>query len=84
MSFDKLAGPPNLVIEVSTREAGPRRRITCRSISATERHCGLDGVNATLLVPELKLAPFLPEGARGGPLQDGGKPTNIAPTPAPR
>ena len=84
VSFDKLAGPPNLVIEVSTREAGPRRRITCRSISATERHCGLDGVNATLLVPELKLAPFLPEGARGGPLQDGGKPTNIAPTPAPR
>ena len=30
-SFEKPAGPPDLVIEVTVSEGGPRRRITCRS-----------------------------------------------------
>ena len=70
VSFDKPEGPPNLVIEVTVSEGGPapRRRITCRSISPTERYCGLDGVSATLSVPESKLVPLL--GAR--PAADGG------------
>ena len=69
VSFDKLEGPPNLVIEVTVTEGGPRRRITCRSTSPAERHCALDGVNATLAVPESKLAPLV--GAREA-VQDGG------------
>jgi hypothetical protein len=67
LSFDKPEGAPNLVIEVTVTEGGPRRRISCRSISPAERHCGLDGVSATLLVPEIKLAPLL------GALPDAGK-----------
>jgi len=65
-SFEKPAGPPDLVIEVTVSEGGPRRRITCRSSSPTERRCGLDGVSATLAVSEATLAPLL-----GQP--DGGK-----------
>lgn len=68
LSFDKPEGAPDLVLEIGVTEGGPRRRITCRSISKTERHCGLDGVSATLLVPESKLTPFL------GASPDAGKP----------
>lgn len=60
VSFDNPEGPANLVIEVALDEGGPRKRITCRSISPTERHCGLYGVRATFVVPESKLAPLLP------------------------
>ena len=60
VSFDKPEGPPNLVIEIALNEGGPRRRITCRSTSPTERYCGLDGVSATFSVPESQLAPLLP------------------------
>jgi hypothetical protein len=59
VSLEKPAGPPDLVIEVSTTEGGPRKRITCRSTSPAERSCGLDGVNATLSVPEGKLRRLL-------------------------
>jgi hypothetical protein len=60
VSFERPEGPPNLVIEIAVNEGGPRRRITCRSTSPTERSCGLDGVNATFAIPESKLAPLLP------------------------
>lgn len=60
VALKKPEGAPDLVIEVAVTEGGPPMRIGCRSISAAERHCGLDGLNATFLVAEPRLAPFLP------------------------
>jgi hypothetical protein len=60
VALKKPGGAPDLVIEVAVTEGGPAKRIGCRSISAAERHCGLDGVNATFLVAESRLLPFLP------------------------
>jgi hypothetical protein len=81
-SFDKPDGPPNLVLEVAVTEGGPRRRITCRSTSPLERACALDGVNATLLVPEAKLTPFLgPGAARDGGTEAGAGPADAGKTP---
>jgi hypothetical protein len=77
VSFDKPEGPPNLVLEITVSEGGPRRRITCRSTSPTERYCGLDGVSATLSVPESKLVPFL--GTLSSP--DGGVEAGAPPGP---
>lgn len=59
VSLGKPEGAPDLVVEVTVAEGGPRRRITCRSVSPVERYCGLEGVNATLAVPESKLLPLL-------------------------
>ena len=69
LSFERPAGVPNLVLEVAVTEGGSRRRITCRSSSPAERLCALDGVNATLEVPEAKLTPFL-----GAPVDAGKTP----------
>ncbi|MDB4937147.1 MAG: hypothetical protein JWP87_4119 [Labilithrix sp.] len=59
VSLKKPEGAPDLVIEVTVAEGGPARRIACKSISKTERHCGLDGLNATFSVAESRLAPLL-------------------------
>ena len=60
VSLKKEVGAPDLVIEVAVAEGGPARRIACRAVSPTERHCGVVGVNATFAVGEARLAPFLP------------------------
>jgi hypothetical protein len=60
LSLNKLDGTPDLVIEVAVTEAGAPRRIACRSVSSTERHCGIDGVNATFAVVASRLAALLP------------------------
>lgn len=57
----KLAGAPDLVIEVITDESGPTRRITCRppvGVGAP-RLCAVDGVTAIYAVNPGKFAPFL-------------------------
>jgi hypothetical protein len=60
VALKKPDGAPDLVLEVALTEGGPPKRISCRSISAAERHCAASGVNATFLVSESRLAPFLP------------------------
>jgi hypothetical protein len=60
LSLNKLDGAPDLVIEVAATEASTPRRIACRSVSPTARHCGLDGVNATFAVSPARLAALLP------------------------
>jgi hypothetical protein len=59
IALKRPVGVPDLTIEVSVTEGGPARRIACRAISPTERHCGLDGVNATFSVAESRLAPLI-------------------------
>lgn len=76
-SLENGVGTPDLVLDVSVTEGGLARRIACKAFSPAERHCSIDGVNATFAVAEARLAPFLPAvlpareaGADGGP--DGG------------
>ena len=60
VSLNKLEGAPDLVIEVAIAEGGPPKRIACRSVSPSQRHCGLEGVNATFAVAATRLAALLP------------------------
>jgi hypothetical protein len=60
VSLKKLDGEPDLVIEVAIAEGGRPKRIACRTISASEHHCALDGVNATFAVGAARLAALLP------------------------
>ena len=60
VALRKLEGAPDLVIEVAVAEGGRPRRIACRSVSARERHCSLEGVSATFAVARSRLAPLLP------------------------
>ena len=72
VSLNKLDGAPDLVIEVAVAEGGPPKRIACRSVSPTQRHCGLDGVNATFAVSAARLAALLPASETDGGAVDAG------------
>lgn len=75
VSLKRAVGAPDLVLDVALAEGGPARRIACRPASAAERHCTVDGVNATFAVAEARLSPFLPArdaGAEAGAGADAG------------
>ena len=74
VSLERLDGAPDLVIDVAVGEGGATRRISCRAVSPTERHCALDGVKATFAVAASRLAPLLPASAAGAGASDGGTP----------
>ena len=60
VSLDKLDGAPDLVIDVAVAEGGSPRRIACRTVTAAERYCALEGVRATFAVAASRFTALLP------------------------
>ncbi len=76
LSLTTLTSPPDLLIDVTVREGGPPKRISCRAFSASERHCSAAGIRATFAVAESRLAPFLTSSAHS---DDAGSSVSLSP-----
>jgi hypothetical protein len=80
VSLTREVGSVEVVIEASLAEGGPPRRVLCGAVQGGERRCAVDGVLATFVVSESRLAPLL--GSSSG--ADAGPPPDASPVRAAR